>query len=697
MIDYSWVPWFEELASKIATGSPDDLVESARRVNWRTKEVPGILKYGIDKVDPFSFIYTLASHRNDEDFMARLHSAHEVFLIKTPCLAKRPHIIWGLSARSALFHNSDGRDNPSLLWRLFKEAVLNPKDHAAIGSLFDSAKDIPNVGLFKLTRGLFIINPRVFYPADDRSGRALGLASSRLQSADVPKDYSEYHALLDDLRARFPGCEPYEISTFLDNVVPPRSSPTQAPLLADAPTFFHVSTNVHDDGNDHWAEFGDRNAVWTGVPGPPAGGAYPLRECKRGDVILVRHGVGSGRGIAVVEENGYSGGWDREKHVSVYWINKNAMQLHGQTGQHGFGRAPRESETYQAFRRTSGYSQTLDAIDRLAEGEVGQETERERTARRGDDTETCLNQILCGPPGTSKTYDAVSLAVKVIDGKLAALGEDRATTKQRFDELMGSKQVGFVTFHQNYAYEDFVEGIRPVLDAGSLRYWLRDGVFKQIARRANADADNRYVLIIDEINRGNIAKIFGELITLIEPSKRLGEEDELQVTLPYSQEPFGVPPNLYLIGTMNTADRGIALLDVALRRRFEFDERMPDVGMVAWKFESVNGGELLQAINDRIIENLDREHQIGHTYLMKVDSLDALARVFQTQIIPLLQEYFYDDWEKMRRVLNDSAFITKREAGERVVFDVLPPDHEAWRQAESYRAIYGSSGSPTDG
>ena len=135
-----------------------------------------------------------------------------------------------------------------------------------------------------------------------------------------------------------------------------------------------------------------------------------------------------------------------------------------------------------------------------------------------------------------------------------------------------------VTFHQSFAYEDFVEGIRPKLDDEGIGYELRDGVFKRIVNAARENPERRYVLIIDEINRGNIPKIFGELITLIEDSKRLGETDGMSVTLPYSNEEFGVPSNLYIIGTMNTADRSILLLDTALRRRFDFVEMMPDPG-----------------------------------------------------------------------------------------------------------------------
>ena len=305
-----------------------------------------------------------------------------------------------------------------------------------------------------------------------------------------------------------------------------------------------------------------------------------------------------------------------------------------------------------------------------------------------------LNRILYGPPGTGKTFDAVSEAVKAIDGTADG---DRKQLKDRFNRLRNEGRVEFVTFHQNYAYEDFIEGIRPVLYRKKLRYELRDGIFKQVAKRASEDPNNHYVLIIDEINRGNIAKIFGELITLIEPSKRLGEEDEAKATLPYSQESFGVPANLHLIGTMNTADRGIALLDVALRRRFDFVERMPEADHdgIAENIEGVNGRHLLRAINHRIVEKLDREHQIGHTYLMGIETLEALKRAFQNQVVPLLQEYFYDDWEKIRGVLNDNAFITKR-GTEPPVFDVLGRDDDRWLQAESYRAIYGDNSGTGD-
>ena len=164
--------------------------------------------------------------------------------------------------------------------------------------------------------------------------------------------------------------------------------------------------------------------------------------------------------------------------------------------------------------------------------------------------------------------------------------------------------------------------------------------------------------------------------------------------LPYSGDAFGVPSNLYLVGTMNTADRGIALLDTALRRRFDFMEKMPDLRHVDTNMEGVDGRAMLKAMNERITDRLDREHQIGQTYLIGVKTLDDLAATFQRRIVPLLQEYFYDDWTKIRSVLGGNPFVCETRTlnpdveSDRPVLELLPRDDDGWRQVDSYRRIY---------
>ena len=286
------------------------------------------------------------------------------------------------------------------------------------------------------------------------------------------------------------------------------------------------------------------------------------------------------------------------------------------------------------------------------------------------------NLILYGPPGTGKTYNSATYAVAICDGKSVNELTDYNAVMKRYNELKEAGRIAFTTFHQSYGYEEFIEGIKPVVDdeATDISYTIEPGVFKKFCDVAgtpeNMEIDHNaqvwnekpYVFIIDEINRGNISKIFGELITLIESTKRAGMEEAASAILPYSGKPFSVPSNVYILGTMNTADRSIALMDTALRRRFQFIEMMPDSDVLrkihADKVEDLDVAAMLDKINERITFLYDREHTIGHAFFtgLKDDaSLAKLQSIFEKSVIPLLQEYFYEDYQKIQLVLGDNA------------------------------------------
>ena len=285
-------------------------------------------------------------------------------------------------------------------------------------------------------------------------------------------------------------------------------------------------------------------------------------------------------------------------------------------------------------------------------GELGSGHGRKRT------THTSLNTILYGPPGTGKTWATRTRCVETCEG------EAEGNFRERYRKLVECGRVEFVTFHQSYGYEEFVEGLRPkpATKGAGFKLVAKPGVLKRLAKRARRDPEKKpYVLVIDEINRANISKVMGELITLLEEDKRQGEENEVEVTLPHSGEPFTLPANLHVLGTMNTADRSIALIDTALRRRFVFEELPPDPELLNDDVDGINLPDVLTAINERLEYLIDRDHLIGHAWLMGAKSKAVVDQIMRHKIIPLIAEYFYDDWRKVRAVLGNTDDFVRGE------------------------------------
>lgn len=267
-----------------------------------------------------------------------------------------------------------------------------------------------------------------------------------------------------------------------------------------------------------------------------------------------------------------------------------------------------------------------------------------------------LNTIFYGPPGTGKTYHSLKRAAEIVAGrKMESYEEALKIYKENLHDT-----IELITFHQNYSYEDFVQGLRPDVENDShLTFERKDGVFKVMADRAlknlkdyhEPEKRKNYVLIIDEINRANISRVFGELITLIEEDKRSHGKRPMELILP-SGDKFIVPSNLYIIGTMNTADKSIALLDIALRRRFDFEPMFP---VYAIEEASIHDTDVLLKLNEGIIKTKGYDFQIGHAYFM--DEENNLVKRMNRKVIPLLLEYYMNDEKEVKSLLHNAGLI----------------------------------------
>lgn len=263
-----------------------------------------------------------------------------------------------------------------------------------------------------------------------------------------------------------------------------------------------------------------------------------------------------------------------------------------------------------------------------------------------------LNSILYGAPGTGKTYSTAEYAMAIIEERKLSYTdkEDRQSLMRKYKKAVSDGRIVFTTFHQSYGYEDFIQGLRPISESGQMSFLPVDGVFKKIADKAMLHPSENYVIIIDEINRANISKVFGELITLIEEDKRWGEINALSVTLPSGEE-FAIPNNLYILGTMNSADKSISLIDTALRRRFDFIEVVPNAELI----EDGILRTVLTRLNEALVKELDStDLLIGHAYFIG-KTADDLCNIMNKNIIPLLYEYFYDNSKKVEKQVKDAV------------------------------------------
>jgi 5-methylcytosine-specific restriction protein B len=471
---------------------------------------------------------------------------------------------------------------------------------------------------------------------------------------------------------RFSGWHPYEIGTFLYEWADPR--PPTTTILKVAPG---ENAKYWDDCLTGgyicigWEEVGDLteygseeefraafeeaySAEYRGNRSKisaKANEVWRLYQLKPGDLVVANKGTKEVLGVGTVTQEGYKWRDDRtafQHTVSVDWDTDYAQTLARPQKSWGTVTVARVSaELWKSLRKTGTPGQLKSEVapaDPLFT-QIAELLGRKRQV------------VLYGPPGTGKTYTSLRFALWWLVTKVPGTGVDplaaygTAEFRRALDALREAGYLTQVTFHPAYGYEDFIEGFRPDEGGrGGLRLVLRDGVFKRVCEAAAANPERPYLLLIDEINRGDIPKILGELITLLEPDKR-----GMHITLPSGRR-FAVPSNVHVLGTMNTADRSIRLLDSALRRRFAFHELLPDTeALDGQKVGDVDLGLLLRELNRRVVKELGRERQIGHSFFMPggepVDSEADLAAIVRTEVLPLLQEYAYDDYSMLSRFL----------------------------------------------
>ncbi|HEV7350177.1 AAA family ATPase [Telluribacter sp.] len=756
---FTWRPLYAELVKKLPSYSSKELLDMANLIGIDVglrDQFPKNEWVELEDIDPFSFLSLLNKYGDERrikllnDLLSLLDSdnspATDVYGLPTA------------NAQSAWWFGYKFRRKPDdipNLKLLFEQAV----NDSIKEEQFSKALNTYALANAKLTEGLFCVNPEKFLPINSQTIPYLkdrGISS-------VFNTYDEYLAILQKLKSVID--KPfYKISheAYLENQK--RKSNEAASIekskcnywvFQGNPSQFRIVDALKADAIKTWRvsahkdkiSIGDKVILW--VTGDQSG-CYALAEVTSD--IFTSTDDETEQYYQIQESVKTPSERVRIKILKNLWDNPVRKK---------------QIEDLPEFRNFKGgnqgttFSSTVEEYE-MIEQMLGNITAFEPVSSYNPQKNFPKNTIVYGPPGTGKTYSTIGKAVEIIDGEKSP---EHTINKKRFDELLGS-QIEFITFHQNYTYEDFVLGIKPDLKGseGGLRFSRHEGIFYKISQRARKNYEasgwstsveqllpfkevfekfiqpleeqgqeiqvsmrsskyfhltglgenvidfrkssggtahalsiatlqriyeggesplgltsyykpladllikkgtvrqnqkefpKNYVLVIDEINRANMSRVFGELITLLEEDKRLGAENELQLLLP-SGERFAVPPNLYIIGTMNTADKSLALLDIALRRRFEFEGMYPQYDIEGMDPET---GGILERLNKAIHDiKKSADFLIGHAYFLNRKK-GQLAPVFEKRVIPLLMEYFSGRTELVKQVLDAAHINTKQ-------------------------------------
>ena len=838
MEQFKWMAFYSEFATTLLQYVKDreGLIKKIKEIYIRANmKLPTLEKdNNIVDIDPFTIFGLFNKGITDENRIAILKQIKSLFNIsaEVPNNFDGIPVLNNMSATFYYFSGERGKKDIDNLWWLF-QAAINYADTESTKYEFAEAFDkvVAQKGVsWNITMALYWIRPLAFINLDARNRKLLENNQSRFKpELDMVK-----------LLKKMVSAENYLL--ILEKVKETMTEYTEFPQLSfDAWKMSNEDADAfYGEKNDFWPSLAEYDPRLTSedwkkylleveVPNHPS----PMKMLKG---IIELGGEASCKQLA----KKYGG------HSSVYVGCTTSL---GRRVKKYFDLPPCMDGDQERFFPFMFYGKPVDdedghsyiykirpqLMEALKEVDL---SDFNPYYEEGDYevTDVAKNTILYGPPGTGKTYNTVVYAVAIIENKTveSIKSETYSTVFERYCGYKTNGLIEFTTFHQSYGYEEFIEGIKPILDGetdeqSDVKYTIEDGLFKAfcnkssvpVAKKANqelglnktptiwkvslwstgdnptrteclenghirigwddygaeitedtdfseqggkkvlnafisrmkigdiifscyssttidaigvvtgeyewcgeqyddglnrrrkvnwivkginedivdinggstmtlstvyrlknialsdamaiiekylpqtAEEKKNHVFIIDEINRGNISKIFGELITLIEPSKRLGQAEGMKAKLPYSQQLFGVPDNVYIIGTMNTADRSIATIDTALRRRFRFKEMMPDTEVLKdISVEDISISEMLSRMNKRIAVLYDREHTVGHAYFIPLrdnPTVEQLAEIFENAIVPLLQEYFYEDYEKIRLVLGDNNKENKDE------------------------------------
>jgi len=626
---YDWVHYFHELAQKLAEiGTHSNRDEVIKKIAGNT--------FGFDSsictytpIDPFSIIYFLAQRNTAHQKQVIYSKVKEFLEIK----ASMP-TDWVFPTPTpntvALFHDGVHFET-DLLWRLFIAAT---KGEELDNSDFIKALSIKTVKTAKLTQTLFLVNPSHYLPADNKT-LSLPIFQSVNKTAIFKQIESEgvqiYNNIILRVKDNFPGCKLYEVNYLASNF--------SSGELKVNNKIYQISSNAYNTG-DVIEEFNNENAVWTGGPTSGEEGTYiyPVTEPKIGDVMILRTGNWQVRSINIVLANEYQkdGEWTKNGKIKVLRIaaedrNMGSNQF---TRKEAINKISREKE--RVIREL--YPETFNIIDKLS-GKSKSMSEIKN--------DKVKNLILQGAPGTGKTRLAKQLAL-FLQTEESSLTEyltnpDIHNKNEIFNTnpiIDKDERIKIIQFHPSYNYEDFVRGIVTEVKDGKIGYKIENKVFMEIVDAAKDNEPNKYVLIIDEINRANLPSVLGELIYALEyrgeSVEGLYKDEEL------NSKKISIPENLYVIGTMNTADRSIGHIDYAIRRRFIFKYINSDI--------SVINDEKARSLYQRVENLFSNEHltpdfmkddvMLGHSYFL--NNQNPIKHRLEFEIIPILKEYVKD-------------------------------------------------------